>query len=408
VVARSVLFPCLLLLSTSLLAQERTVVTTTQSITGAKLVALASDGGLTLTVDGKRTKVPAEQLVQFGEYLEPRRGPLILLSDGSWLVGDPIALSASELRVDTRLCGELSLSRHIVRGIVFRLPADVPERDRLLDRLQTRRDGGDLLLLANGDELTGQAIGQKYDEDDNEERLLFKLSSATEPTALALHTLAAIAFDAVLIDDATPRGRYVQAGLRDGSQLVVTSTATKDDHTQLLLASGAKLRIEQEALAEDLTFWQPINAGVVYLSDLPGGDYKHIPFLTQTWPYYRNRNCHGSRLRTAEALHFKGLGMHSTSRLAYELDADYRTFAVELALDQSAGTRGSVIYRVFTAGESGPFKPAYESPIIRGGDLPLPISVDLRGVKRIVLIVDFAERGDERDDANWLNARLLK
>src|SRR5690606_22954378 len=154
---------------------------------------------------------------------------------------------------------------------------------------------------------------------------------------------------AVLVDDATPRGRYTQVGLRDGSQLVVTSTASKNDHTQLVLASGAKLRIEQDSLADDITFWQPIHAGVVYLSDLPDAGYKHIPFLTQAWPYHRNRNCHGLRLRTADAMHFKGLGMHSTSRLAYELDADYRTFAAELALDRSADTRGSVVYRVFTA-----------------------------------------------------------
>lgn len=405
---RCILFSCFVLMTTSLLAQERAVITTTETIAAAKLSALSTDGGLTLTVGGKRTTLPAEQLVQFGEYVEPRRGPLILLSDGSWLVGDPVGLTAAELRVDTRLCGELSLSRHVVRGILFRLPADMRERDRLLDRLQARREAGDLLLLANGDELTGQAIGQKYDEDDHEERLLFKLSAATEPTALALHKLAAIAFDSVLIDDTTPRGRYIQSGLRDGSQLVVASTSSKDDHTQLMLASGVKLRIDQDSLADDITFWQPINAGVVYLSDLADAGYKHIPFLTQAWPYHRNRNSHGSRLRTAEAMHFKGLGMHSTSRLAYELDADYRTFAAELALDQSAGTRGSVVYRVFTAGESGAFKPAYESPIIRGGDLPLPITVDLRGVKRLALIVDFAERGDERDDANWLNARLLK
>jgi hypothetical protein len=52
--------------------------------------------------------------------------------------------------------------------------------------------------------------------------------------------------------------------------------------------------------------------------------------------------------------------------------------------------------------------PAYESPILRGGDPPLPISVDLKGAKRMALIVDFADRGDECDWANWLQSRLTK
>ena len=51
---------------------------------------------------------------------------------------------------------------------------------------------------------------------------------------------------------------------------------------------------------------------------------------------------------------------------------------------------------------------AYESPIIRGGEPPTPISLDLKGASRLALIVEFADRGDELDHANWLNARLLK
>ena len=70
--------------------------------------------------------------------------------------------------------------------------------------------------------------------------------------------------------------------------------------------------------------------------------------------------------------------------------------------------RGGAIFRVFTAGDDGKFKAAYESPVIRGGDAPVPITVDLKNAKRIALIVDFAERGDECDDADWLNARLIK
>ena len=39
---------------------------------------------------------------------------------------------------------------------------------------------------------------------------------------------------------------------------------------------------------------------------------------------------------------------------------------------------------------------------------PVPLSADLNGAKRISLLVDFADRGDERDHADWLNARLVR
>ena len=48
------------------------------------------------------------------------------------------------------------------------------------------------------------------------------------------------------------------------------------------------------------------------------------------------------------------------------------------------------------------------SEVVRGGQPPVPISVDLDGVKRISLLVDFADRGDELDHADWLDARLAR
>jgi hypothetical protein len=36
------------------------------------------------------------------------------------------------------------------------------------------------------------------------------------------------------------------------------------------------------------------------------------------------------------------------------------------------------------------------------------VSVDLSGAKRISLIVDFADRADEWDRADWLDARLVE
>jgi hypothetical protein len=392
--------------TTTGLAEERPGIAVSGPIASSELVALAADGGLVLAIAGKRTTYAPDLLVSWGQHVEARRGPLVVLADGSLLAGDPLSLTSEELRIDTRLLGELGLPRQVVRGVIFRLPAEAAQRDKLLARLQDRREGGDWLLLANGDELTGRATGQKPGEGGGEDSLVFAVGEAKEPAALPLSKLAAVAFDSVLVDDTAPRARHVMAGLRDGSQLAITTIATTATRYDCTLASGVLVRLDSDALATDLTFWQPLNAGVAYLSDRKDAGYKHIPFLTQAWPLYKDRNCHGARLRAGGALYFKGLGTHTTSRIAYELTGAEKQFAAELALDESAGERGSVIFRVFTTDDGDAWKTAYESPVVRGGAAPLPMRVDLRGAKRLALIVDFADRGDECDDADWLNARL--
>jgi hypothetical protein len=156
-----------------------------------------------------------------------------------------------------------------------------------------------------------------------------------------------------------------------------------------------------------VTLVEPLSPGVVWLSDLKTLGYKHIPLLTIAWPYENDRSVTGRRLRTEDEVVRKGLGMHSTSRLAYDV-AGFRRFDADLALDQSAGKRGSVVFKVLLQDADGQWQPAYSSPVVRGGEPPIPLSIDLKGATRMALLVEPADRGDELDHANWLRARLVK
>src|SRR5690242_18296280 len=84
-------------------AEPHSGLSTTGPITSSKLVALTSDGGVTLEAAGKRTNYSADKLVLWGQASEPRRGPVIVLADGSRIVAEPIALNSEELRIDSRL-----------------------------------------------------------------------------------------------------------------------------------------------------------------------------------------------------------------------------------------------------------------------------------------------------------------
>ena len=76
---------------------------------------------------------------------------------------------------------------------------------------------------------------------------------------------------------------------------------------------------------------------MVYLSDLKAAGYRHIPYLQLSWPYRTDRSVLGARLRVGGRVFLKGLGMHSPSRLTYDLLQPYRRFDAQLAIDDDAG-----------------------------------------------------------------------
>ncbi len=107
-------------------------------------------------------------------------------------------------------------------------------------------------------------------------------------------------------------------------------------------------------------------------------------------------------------MYLKGLGMHSPARLTYELDDAYERFQAEVAVDDEAKAGGSVVFRVFVDDGSGRWQQRASSETVRGGEAPRTLSADVKGAKRISLLIDFADRGDELDHADWLDARLVK
>jgi hypothetical protein len=124
--------------------------------------------------------------------------------------------------------------------------------------------------------------------------------------------------------------------------------------------------------------------------------------LSTSWPYREDRNVLDGMLRVGGRTFVKGLGVHGAARLSYAVPESARQFHAEAAVDDCAGGGGSVRFRVFVDGQ-----PKYASPVARGGEAPLPVRVDISGAKRLDLVVDFADRGDELDRADWLDARFV-
>ena len=338
----------------------------------------------------EKRQLPLRDLVAWGACPEAKRAPVLVLAVGGLLPADVLSSDKETLSADSELFGRLKIPWDRMAGIVFRLPPACKDRDALFDRISRAEGESDRLLLDNGDELSGLL------ENITADAIKFKTSVATADIELA--RVASIVFNPALRRKMPVDAARCWLGFSDGTRLPATNV--------LLDPSALQLSVFGQTWTTAPSIWsfiQPTNGRAVYLSDLTPGDYRFVPYLDLTWPYRLDRAVAGTWLRSGGVLYLKGIGMHSAARLTYNLDQPYKSFQAELAIDDSASGGGSVRFRVFVDGQE-----KFTSETIRGGMKPMPINVDLPGAKQLDLVVDYADRADVLDRADWLNARLIK
>jgi hypothetical protein len=351
---------------------------------------------LRFEVDGAAREVDASDLILWGGFVEPARGIHVLLAGGGLVVASNVRIEADRLEIESDRLGKLSAPLETIAGILFKPPLDRARRDSLVARAFAATAQRDRVLLDNGDELVGTILelspnGAGLDTDAGKLEM--------ESTRLA-----AVLFNPTLQGRRPPSGLRVVVGLADGCRLSAIA-ATSEEKTLLLKLSRA---MEARVPLDGVVALQSMGGRARYLSDLTPVSYRHLPFLQLTWPLAVDRSVLGGMLRIGSTLYLKGLGMHSPSRVTYELAGDERRFESEVAVDAESGDRGSVVFRIFVDDGDGQWRDGATSEIVRGGQVPVTIAVELAGAKRISLLVDFADHGDELDHADWLNARLVK
>lgn len=380
----------------------------------ARLAGVAADGLFTFQVGTQARRVPAADLVSWGAPAEPRDAPQVILADGSLLVvRDVLKTDEGRLLLDSDAFGEFAVPRSSIATVLLHPPIDPQRRDRLVGRFAPsprsegepasparQSPGADRLLLENGDELSGRVTAIT---DSGVE-----FAADIGPLTVDRQRIIALAFSppssASRNDDTSrserqPSPRRLLVGLRDGSMFHASALTMDHDQMQAELID----RVKVAAPAQVVVFAQTLGGRATYLSDLEPESYRHLPYLSLDWPYHLDANVTGTRLRASGRVYAKGIGMHSTARLTFRLEKPYRRFEAGLAIDDETQRRGSVVFRVL----AGP-REIYKSGVVRGGDPPLPVSVNVSVVKQLSLVVDYADRADELDHADWLNARLIE
>jgi hypothetical protein len=320
----------------------------------------------------------------------------ILVVEFDRLVGKPVVPSLRLLTGD-QFSGKITFpGNRQVRvggswGIVT-LPFAWCGAIRLVEKTDLPASGSkDAVLTTNGDRVEGEVV------DVRDGKVLLRVNEV--PASLDLERVRSISFARSEPPADAGNGLQVVLDLGAGERLTARWLGLEGDVLKLQPAWGGTVEIPLAAA----TRLEVKNGKLVYVSDLKPLEAVHVPYLDGDYPLRLNQSVGGRELRIAGKSFRRGLGVHSRSSLKYALDGNFKTFAAVLGIDSEVGSHGSVVFRVF-----GDDRLLFESPVVRGGDVPLELSLDVSRVLVLRLEVDFADNGDIADHADWADAHLLR
>lgn len=215
-----------------------------------------------------------------------------------------------------------------------------------------------------------------------------------------------------------PEPRCVVYG-RSGLRAKVTTARLADGLVQMTIVAGLELNWP----LEDFTLADFSAGKLVYLSDIEPASQRWTPLVglpsgaTLAAEYgepRRNQSAYGgpltllfadvvSQTPVGEPRQFsKGLAIRSRTELVYRLPAGFRSFTAMAGIDPATSANGNVRLELF--GDDRPLLAAE----IAGHDPPRPIEVDIAGVKRLKIVVDYGRNLDAGDWLNLCDARIVK
>jgi len=319
-------------------------------------------------------------------------GSLVLFPGGDRLYRTVIgSASDTALEVSSYALGNLTVPLESLLGLILSLPGESAAVDRLLDRVRSEPRPSEVVWLANGDRLTGGFLGL------GEKRVRFQAPGG--PIELDRGGVVALGFDPALAVYPPPRGDSLELTLADGSRLGVTQARIEQGHVVATTRFQSTIRLALNELAQ-------IHArteAIAYLSERKVSAEQYVGYVGPIRHYRQDLNIDGHPLRLGGQTYDRGLGTQSRTFLAYRLSAGDARFQALVGVDDSAGPLGSVVFRVLVDN-----KDRFVSPVMSVRDTPRAIDVDLTGASVLILVTEFGERGEIRDLADWVEARLIR
>jgi hypothetical protein len=330
-------------------------------------------------------------------------GEQVILSTGDRIPLDPgETLRLADDFLSVRPQAPLSPSRgeelKVPLSRVVALWLAAPDRDSdpalQVRRLLMSHRRADQVLLRNGDVIEGTLLGLDRRTD-------CQVRVGSKKVAVPFDRLAAVAFGTELLIATFPKGTYGYLILDNGCRLNLAAASVDAGSLKASTAFGTKVSVALDHVAAlDLR-----QGRAVYLSDLEPTAYKHVPFLSVSWPFVRDSNVTGRELRLAGSTFDKGLGLHGESRITFELASKYEWFESLVGMDSQTGKRGRAHVEVLVDNKVFEVGQGQE---LQAGKAPLAVRVNLPGARLLTLAVRPGAVGDVQAHVNWADARLIK
>lgn len=160
---------------------------------------------------------------------------------------------------------------------------------------------------------------------------------------------------------------------------------------------------EQASVTARASYHLPSSAiSTVWLSDIPW-----ISASNGFGPVERDRANgedspgDGPPLTVGGVVYSKGLGVHASSEIVFNLDGVYEFFSALVGVDDAVADRGSVVFQVLVDGIE-----RFSSGLMTGNTEAIPVSVNVSGANQLTLICSDGGDGISYDHGNWCNAAL--
>ncbi len=348
------------------------------------------------SADGTSHELPLDRLVKLSrETSLPLPSPEfahVILPDGDRIMRVVIGSTTdTDLELKSDVLGNLAIPLDSLLGLVMSTPALADTLGAWWDRALAEPRTTEVVWLANGDRLSGGFLGL----DDRR----VKIQIEGKPVEVERGGIVAIGFDPALANYPRPKSDFVEITLRDGTRLGVQDARLQDNLVVARTRFGRTIRFPLGELCR-IHARTPV---IVYLTERKPIVTKYVPYVGPTREYRSNRTVRGRGFRLAGQSFDRGIGTQSRTFLAYELEPGDHRFQALVGVDEQAGPLGSVVFRVFTDGDE-----RYKSPPLTETDAPRAIDIDLAGAKRLILITEYGDRGDVRDLADWVEARIIR
>ena len=201
-----------------------------------------------------------------------------------------------------------------------------------------------------------------------------------------------------------PLGWLTDAG---GSRWAVRSVRLEGEDFRWITPLGLEIsRAAAEVVRIDFS-----PGKIVYLSDLEPeslvwtpyfGSGKELPALARFFGPREDRGLDPGPLELDGTQYEKGLALRSRTSLVYRLPGRFRRFKAVVGIDDRVRPQGNV--RLVLRGDDR----VLLETTVAGTDPPLSVDLDLSGVRRLAILVDYGADLDVADHLDLCDARIVK